>query len=152
MNIHILYIQITSLPYFVAITELCRTTETIIPLKYLIVKLKWRCAKKTLENENFSKLTRDNYRSNDISLHPTFKLLKYFWNWNWNFYLPFEKKKKITRGSYENSIVRYKVDTYYLLSGMLYIIFLLPYKYYIKLQSITESNLAHSLSRTHHMI
>lgn len=44
--------------------------------------------------------------------------------------------------------VRYKVDTYYLLSGMLYIIFLLPYKYYIKLQSITESNLAHNLTDT----
>lgn len=41
---------------------------------------------------------------------------------------------------------RYKVDTYYLLSGMLYIIFLLPYKYYIKLQSITESNHAHRLA------
>lgn len=31
---------------------------------------------------------------------------------------------------------------------MLYIIFLLPYKYYIKLQSITESNLAYSLADT----
>ena len=103
-------------------------------------------------------IDRTTYRSIHIAF--TFKLLvTTFETLKLKFLSPLrrererEREREITRGSYEKQYrIRYKVDTYYLLSGMLYIIFLLPYKYYIKLQSITESNLAHSHSRTHHMI